>query len=300
MPLTLRFGGYQPERSVHTRAARALGTCLPADVQLDLTAQITTKGHAAADLLSLTEAGDLEMCYFASSYLAGRVPELSVLDLPFAGADRTALWQRLDGRAGDLIKAAVEARTGFTVLAFWDNGVRHISNGVRAIIHPRDCRGLFIRTLDSAFHQALFAALGFSPRFIDVKDLAEAVRTRSIDAQENPLTNLVNFDLHKTHRFVSLTGHFSGIALLLANRAAFGRMSPAERAGVGAAIAEATRLQRELAAREDEECLAILKADGVAVTMPEEIDRAAFAAAVAPVVLQERARLDQALLAEWQ
>ncbi len=312
MTIQIRIGGYQPERSVHTRAVRTFervvaeraGQVVPEEtsggaLSIDFTPEIMKTGRAAADLLEMTESGALEMCYFASSYLAGRVPALSVLDLPFPGTDRAAIWRRLDGEAGRLIRAAVAASTGYEVLAFWDNGIRHVSNGVRAITKPSDCEGLSIRTLDSAFHQGLFSALGFRPRFIDVKDLAGEVRARTIDAQENPLTNIVNFDIHKTHRHVSLLGQFFGVALLLGNRTALARLAPADRAVVDAAIAVATADQRRFAAEEDAACLALLEAEGVSVVMPGAIDVAAFKAAVAPVVARQAARLDAGLLAAW-
>ena len=300
----LRFGGYQPERSVHTRAARALDATLREHTRdaarLDIMAQITETGQAAADLLSMTESGDLDMCYFASSYLARRIPALGVLDLPFEGADRASIWRRLDGEAGRLLKAAVARESGYELLAFWDNGVRHISNGVRAIRHPRDCAGLSIRTLDNTFHQAIFAALQFSPRFIDVKDLGREVRNRTIDAQENPLTNLINFDIHKTHRFVSLKGQFFGIALVLANKASLGKLDTAQLATLEHCIAHATGIQRELAAAEDEACLQLLQADGVDVVQKGQLDHAAFRARVVDVVANETHHLDPALLAAWR
>lgn len=304
MTSVLRFGGYQPERSVHTRATRALDAALrdkPAGgLRLEIIAQITETGRPAADLLAMTESGTLDLCYFASSYLAGRIPALGVLDLPFEGADRTEVWQRLDGEAGRLIKAAVAASSGYELLAFWDNGVRHISNGVRAIRHPRDCAGLSIRTLDNAFHKAIFAALGFAPRFIDVKELAAEVRNRTIDAQENPLTNLINFDIHKTHRFVSLTAQFFGIALVLANRAALGTLDATRRAALDQAITHATQIQRELAAAEDETCLRILAAAGVDVVTAGQLDLEAFQACVEDVVAAETRQFDPALLAAWR
>lgn len=295
----LRFGGYQPERSVHTRAARALGAALGNCFDFELTAEITKAGRAAADLISMTESGELEMCYFASSYLAGRVPELGVLDLPFAGESRLAVWQRLEGEGGRLLADAMARRTGLRIVGFWDNGMRHISNGLRPIRHPRDCAGLSIRTLDNAFHQAVFAALGFSPRFIDVKDLGRAVLTREIDAQENPLTNLVNFDLHKTHRYVSLTGHFAGVALLLANGAFMDALDDARLARLTTPVAGATLQQREFAAQEDEICIAALRADGVHIDTSADIDIAAFKAAVRSAVEDETAKIPPDVIGAW-
>ena len=107
------------------------------------------------------------------------------------------------------------------MLGWWDNGIRHISNAVRPIRTPADCVGLRLRTLDNAQHQAAFRRLGFHPMFIDVADLPRAVAERTVDAQENPLTNMVNFNLHAHHRHVSLTGHLLGIAPLLVNRARY-------------------------------------------------------------------------------
>ena len=186
------------------------------------------------------------------------------------------------------------------MLGFWDNGIRHVSNAIRPIRHPRDCAGLSIRTLDNRFHQAIFAALGFAPRFIDVKDLAAAVRSRSIDAQENPLTNIINFGLHETHRHVSLLGQFFGVALLLVNRRALEGWPPRVRDAVVAAAAEATRLQRELAAQEDAQCLSTLNAAGVEVVPAEAIDLPAFKQAVAAVVADTVASLDEPLVTLWR
>jgi len=129
----------------------------------------------------------------------------------------------------------------------------------------------------------VLAALGFTPLVIDVKDLVRAVDTHEVDAQENPLTNTVHFGLHKTHKHLTLTSHFYGVALLLANRAWFEALAPAVQSAVLAASAEATAAQRQLAIAEDALCLEQLGREGVAVVTAEDIDFAAFRAAVAGI-----------------
>ena len=59
------------------------------------------------------------------------------------------------------------------------------------------------------------------PAFVDVRDLVEAAKSGRIDAQENPLTNTYNFGTHRYHRHITLSGHFYGMALVLANNAQF-------------------------------------------------------------------------------
>jgi TRAP-type C4-dicarboxylate transport system substrate-binding protein len=80
-PVHIRFGGYQPPASVHSKAAevfkQALVGHLGERVQFDLDGNIVAAGHPAADLLTMVESGTLTMCYFSASYLASRVPEFA-------------------------------------------------------------------------------------------------------------------------------------------------------------------------------------------------------------------------------
>jgi TRAP-type C4-dicarboxylate transport system substrate-binding protein len=80
---------------------------------------------------------------------------------------------------------------------------------------------------------------------------------------------------------------------VLCNRARFEAWPADVRAAVGEAMAAATSLQRRLAVEEDELCLAQLVADGVEVARADQLDRAAFVAAVAAV----RAEAERACLA---
>jgi tripartite ATP-independent transporter DctP family solute receptor len=297
--MLLRCGGYQGEDSVHTRALRVLdaeiGGARPG-IEVELTPNITAQGRKASDLLTLVERGDLDLCYFSSSYLAGRVPSVRVLDLPFLVADRERAYRALDGDLGHRLADDISRATGFRVLAYWDNGFRHFSNRLRPIRHPRDCAGMKIRTLDNALHQQVFRALGFEPVTIDVRDMPTAIVSGVVDAQENPLTNTLNFGLHRTHRHISMTAHFFGVALVLANRAKFDGWSGETRQRIGSAVATATRAQRGFAAKEDIDCLARLKADGCEIVTADAIDRPAFEAAVADIREAEMARLDPALV----
>jgi len=284
-PVHLRCGGYQGSASVHTRALQALAEALgdQEGITVELIPNVTEHGRKAADLLAMVECGELDLCYFSSSYLGERVPALRALDLPFVITDRAHAYRLLDGALGACLADDIAAATGYRLLASWDNGFRHITNRVRSIHAPRDCAGLRIRTVDSALHQEIFRALGFEPHAIDVKDLAQAVASGDIDAQENPLTNTVNFGLQRFHRHVSLTAHFFGVALLLANREAVSRWPVPARRAIDRAVAQATAAQRRFAAAEDDTCLARLTADGCAIVAPGAIDLAGFDAAVAPI-----------------
>jgi TRAP-type C4-dicarboxylate transport system substrate-binding protein len=286
--LELHFAGYQPARSVHTRALHALGECLArlsaGALKLRVTASIIACGRKAAELPALVEQGALDGCYFASSYLTRRVPALGMFDQPFQAGSRADAFARLDGDTGTALAQELATMTGVIVLGWWDNGVRHISNAVRPIRSPIDCVGLRLRTLDNAQHQAAFSRLGFRPRFIDVADLTRAVAERVVDAQENPLTNMVNFNLQAHHKHISLTGHLLGIAPLLVNAARYRSLPVALRSALALAARASENVQRTLAVAEDTACLTQLLNAGCTVLGPDAIDLPAFRTATAGAI----------------
>ena len=261
---------------MHTRALHVLRE--RAQGRVTITDNIAERGHMAADLLTMVASGELDGCYFASSYLAARVPALGVFDLPFQASARDDTFAALDGGLGASIAEQIARATDYRVLGFWDNGIRHISNAVRPIRNPADCAGLRLRTLDNAQHQTAFRRLGFQPMFVDPADLPRAVAEGRVDAQENPLTNMVNFGVHEHHKFVSLTGHLLGIALLLVNRTRFDALPIEIQMALVDATRETTLRQRELAATEDAACLKVLADAGVSVLPPEAINLTAFRA----------------------
>jgi tripartite ATP-independent transporter DctP family solute receptor len=299
---TLRLGGYQSEASVHTRALRLMAADLSrrlgGDAEVTVTPNVAALGHKAADVLTMVAGDAMDICYFQSSYLdVVRVPSLRVLDLPFLISDRADIYAKLDGAFGARLAADVAAGTPYLVLAYWDNGFRHLSNRLRPLRTPADCVGLRIRTTASPVHQEIFAAFGFIPISIDPSELAQAVATEKVDAQENPLTNLMQFGINRYHKHISLSAHFFGCAPLLINRARYDALPRPAQDALQAAVKDATRAQREFAIAEDTRCIEILRAENAQIVPQEAIDLAAFKAAARPIVEREAKIIGEDVLA---
>jgi TRAP-type C4-dicarboxylate transport system substrate-binding protein len=298
MTTRLKIGGYQGDKSVHTAGLRSFVEELAAEddsFDIDLDINVTANGIAAGALFKGTETGDFDVCYMASGYLSARVPSLDLLDVPFSITDRRQAYEALDGTVGARLRADVWDRTSLQVLAFWDNGFRHVSNSRHAIRHPSDCGGLVIRTLDNQSYQDLLSDIGFRPVVTDVKELVENVRNGSVDAQENPLTNVVNFGLHEWHRHVSLTAHIFGVVLLVANGGWWESLSASQRVHVAAAARRASDVQRQASIDDDRQLLDQLVGDGVEVLPADLIDMDAFRDAGASCAARLRGRLPQDL-----
>lgn len=260
------------------------GASLPS---ANLVPDITATGLSAQALFNGIETGEFTAGYMASGYLTSRVPELGILDIPFSVTDRAEAFSRLDGAAGERLAEAVSASTDLVVLAFWDNGFRHLTNAVGPIRTPRDCQGLKVRTLNNQLYQDTMAAIGFEPVVTDVKELVSACESGLVQAQENPLTNMLTFGLDRWHHYVSLTGHIFGIVLLVAHKPWFDALDDNQQVAIRAGASSATRLQRDLALAEDVAGIETLLNRGVEVLHSDEINLEAFRRSIGP--LQEAA-----------
>lgn len=286
--IDIRFGGYQGPFSVHNRAVTVFGDrlaeALGGDLAFDHTPNVTDQGHNAVDLLDMVSTGEMTFCYFASSYLADRVAEFALLDLPFAIRDRVQAYAVLDGPLCQFLSDKIDEVSDFRVVGWWDNAFRHISNGVRPIRRPADCAGLKIRTLKSDLYMQSFAAMGFEPVFYDVKDMVPAIASGAVDAQENALTNTFNMGIGEHHRWITLSGHFFGPAVVLCHKQTYDAWPAEVRTAVDGAMAAATAVQREFAEAEEADVVQKFDPAQNEIIRLSEDERAEFVAAVQPVV----------------
>jgi len=300
-PVVIRLGGYQKPASIHTRSCRRFGEALQRElgdrIDFQFVPDVLALGHKSGDLPGMVERGELSMCYISSLRYAKWVPELALFDLPFLFPDRPAAYRVIDGKLGESLRARVSAQSPFRLLAYWDNGFRHFSNKVRPIRTPADCRGIRIRIQMSELQAESLRLLGFEPILEDIKIFVEQIGGDRFDGQDNPLTNIYNFNIHKHHRYITLSGHVYGVACLMCNRAQYESWPAEVQQAVDKAAAEATVLQRQLAAAEDEDILKKLDpAENEVVRLTPEEHRA-FVDAVRPVTDKYREKFGASFFA---
>ena len=287
-PVVLRFGGYQEPESVHNRAAAQSGTLLQEKlgkrVAFELIGSVLKLGHRSGDLVPMVERGELSFCYMSTVRFSKVAPALQLLELPFVVKDRAAAFKVLDGETGERARRDIEGKTACRLLGYWDNGFRHLTNRVRPIRRPEDCRSIRIRTQMSELHGEVFRALGFVPIASDVKEFVDGIAGERFEAQDNPLTNIYHFGVHNFHRYITLSAHFWGASAFVCNAAHYRGWPQEVQAAVDSAAKQATAYQRELAAAEDAQILARLDPAKNEVIRLTGDERAAFLKAVQPVL----------------
>jgi TRAP-type transport system periplasmic protein len=285
---TLWIGGYGPRQSAHGDGLdafkRAVEEGTEGSVVVDVTWNIMDDGRPNTDLFDLVEAGEMFMCYFSSSYLGDRVPELNVLETPFLFPDLAAAHRALDGELGGELAAAVRANTGFEVLGFWDNGFRHMTNRHQRIRTPADCRGMTVRLQPNAIHEELIRSWGAVPVAVELSAGIQMIASLEVDAQENPLANTVAYGVDRVHRHITMTGHLYGARGLFAHRPTWDDFDTDLRRVVSKAVRIAIEVQRRSAAEMESALRLRLENDGVEFVDLTDADRSVFIEASAPAI----------------
>ncbi|HEX9853997.1 MAG TPA: TRAP transporter substrate-binding protein [Acidimicrobiia bacterium] len=298
---TIRAGGYAPRDSTHTRAlehiARRLDAAVDGAVAVEIVPNIMDLGRQSSDLLDMVEGGELTLCYFSTSYLGERVPELNALEVPFLFDTLDEAHSAMDGSFGAALTAATERRTGLEVLGYWDNGFRHLTNARHPVHVPEDVAGLRVRLQPNRVHEAMVEAWGGIPVAVELSRGIELLMAGEVDAQENPLANTTACGVDAIHPHVTMTAHLFGARGVYANPRSLEAL-PAEVADeLRIAARDAIAFQRPAAAAFENETREKMAAAGTAFVDPTPDERAAFVAATARVA--EWARSEVGEVVPW-
>jgi TRAP-type C4-dicarboxylate transport system substrate-binding protein len=287
-PLNLTIGGYGPEKSAHGEGLATFRRVVERDSQgriaINVIWNIMDLGRPNTDLFDLVASGEMFMCYFSSSYLGDRVPELNVLETPYLFRDLGSAHRALDGSLGRALTDAVRAGAGFELLGLWDNGFRHLTNRHGPVRSPSDLAGMTVRLQPNAVHEQLIRSWGAVPVAIDLKGGIEMISRLEVDAQENPLANTVAYGVDKLHRFVTMTGHLYGARGLFANLSTWDSLPADLRSIVASAAHQAVGHQRAAAEALEADLRVRLEREGTEFADLTAEENAVFLEASAPAI----------------
>ena len=301
-PIQIRMGGYGPPKTTCSRGLKIMGDRLVQEfgksVDVKYIWNVMDLGYKGGDLLWMAEHGILTLSYQSTSYLADRVPELDMADLPFLFDGLKDARAAMDGKFGAWMTRKIEERIpGYRVLGYFENGYRHVSNQLRPVRALADLKGMRVRLMPGKIHARSFELLGTVPFSLDLKPGLEAVVSGAVDAQENPLANTVDYGAHKVHRYHTLTNHCYLSRGIYMNRAEFERWPKELQQGIQRAAREAIVAQRDLAVEEEEVARKAIEAAGGEVVELTPAERAAFARAVKPLHDEARKRFGDEIFA---
>jgi len=257
---------------------------------------------ALGDASSLTEAlkmGTVDVGVSGTAYFSNIVPEIEVFQLPFLFSDLESARKATSGPVAEKINALFEPN-GIIGLSFWENGFRELSNNVRAVRTPDDMAGIKMRTLGSRIQIETWSAFGAMTTQIDASEIFTSLQQGTIDAQDNPLHEIVSRQLYEVQDYVSLTDATYTPFYMGMSKLKWDALTGEQQQLIKAAAAVGRDAQ--IAATDVAQATAKQTLIDNGVTVVEDVDKEAFRAIALPLweILTGESEIAAALLEEIQ
>lgn len=232
------------------------------------------------DLVEGLTLGTLDLTMTSTAVLGNFHPQVAVFDLPFIFRDREHAFEALDTVGMEIAKGLEEK--GMKVLAFYENGVRNMTNNIRPIRVPEDMKGLKIRVMEQPIYIAMMKALGANPTPMAFGELFTALQKGVVDGQENPAAHIYTKRFFEVQKYISLTEHTYSAEPLVVSMITWNKLTPEQQTIIQEAAEEACDWQRQLAIDLENGYWDKIRESGKCEIITD-VDKEAFREATAPV-----------------
>ena len=163
--------------------------------------------------------GSLQMGGVSTGALSTIVPDMDILELPYAFPDFKTADAVLDS-----VRPTVEAllnEKGMTLLMYSENGYRSFATKDKCIKTPADLKAMKMRSQESEVHVETYRALGASPVTISVGEVLSSLQTGVVSGFDNTPIITQALGWNQAIKFFSNTRHIYQPALIIMNKAWF-------------------------------------------------------------------------------
>ena len=218
--------------------------------------------------------GTVDM-WLPSSVMASIHDEFGVFDMPFIIKDRNHMME-VEKNVLPKMAKNLEAKTGYQFIGVWENGFRHITNNVRPINIPADLKGIKLRTPKSKWRLKMFQSYGANPTPMAFSEVFTALKTGTMDGQENPYAQIASAKFQEVQKYLSITSHVYTPAYVAVHKDHYSKLPADVRKILEAAAKENQKFVYKRAAELEKSLLGVIKKAGVKVNTA---NNAAFVAA---------------------
>jgi tripartite ATP-independent transporter DctP family solute receptor len=279
-PITLRISTPAVPEDWHARMWNVLRDALHKDAPGQFDVQIHLGGSLfkqGAEAVALAR-GNLELASISAFDIAKLVPAFSLFTAGYVICDPGHLMKVFNGPIGAELFASVSEKMDLTVLSPLYLGTRQLNlRQARRVMVPQDLKGLKLRMPASREWLFLGQALGATPTPLAFGEVYLALKTGTVDGQENPLPTVRSAKFYEVTQQITLTGHLVDCLFIVVSNRLWQRLNPAQQQQLRAAAQAAAHYNNEHRIADERALLPWFKAQGLQVTTP---DVAAFRQAV--------------------
>ena len=245
------------------------------------------------ELIEGLQLGTVEAAIVSTGALSNFVSDVGIVDIPFLFRDTQHARAVLDGKFGQDLMAKFQQR-GLVALAWGEQGFRHLTNNKVSVQNVADLKGLKIRVTENPVHITAFRTLGAAPTPMSWPEVISALQQGTIDGQENPISVLTSSKLWEVQKHLTLTSHVYAPVVLVLSPSFWGSLTDAQKAAFTEGAKAGAQASRAFVDDVEAKGVEMAKSNGMQVV--ENVDAAAFRAALEPAYKQYAKKFGQQTL----
>ena len=224
-------------------------------------------------------AGTIEMGALGCEDFEYYAPEYSILEAPYLFRDVDHFKNFLNTH-GDQLFSEVQEKSGIITSAWFYRGARMMTSN-KKITTPDDLKGLKFRLPSIPVRVSVFEAFGASPTIVDFAELYMALKTGTVDAQENPPETIYSYKYYEAQKYLILSSHIFTLARYITSEEWFNTLTVEDQQLINTAWKDAAAKVAEEYPDPDATYIEKCQEEGMEVVTP---DNQAFMELAAPVV----------------
>ena len=193
----------------------------------------------------------------------------TLLDIPYAIKDLAHLRRLWASAVGQDLTQSLIQKGNHRILGTWYYGTRQLTTSKKAVRTPADMKGFKLRIPDIEAHRVAWAAIGASPTPIAFSETYMALRTGTVDGQENPLASIGAMKFHEVQKYLVLTNHVTQALTIVINEKAYQGLPANIQQLLPKLVADVTPYQEELEYQAQQKWLKTFKDAGMEVIEPD-------------------------------
>ena len=224
------------------------------------------------DMAQQLVTGQLDAMMMPQGVEATYAPKIATLGLPFLFTSYEQAWAVVDNE--EIAAGLTEGLSSYNMiqLAFWENGMRQITNNVREISAPADVSGLRMRIPDDDMTESIFKALGAKTTVFSWNKTYDALAQGTFDGQENPIANIYANKIQEVNQYLTITNHKYESKNLVFSKTTWNKLPGDIQQVLLEGAVTYGKEHREAVAAEQDKQLEELKAAGMVVNESPDIE----------------------------
>ena len=239
-----------------------------------------TNGNQSEGIQALIDGDPVQISMHSNLIYSAFDPRFNVVSLPFLFDSVEDADAKLDGEAGEKLKAILD-EYGLHCMGIAENGFRQLTNSKQEVKNVDDMKNLKIRVAGSNLLMECYKRWGADATNMNWSETYTALQQKTVEGQENPLPAIDAASVQEVQPYCSMWNAIYDCLFFCINGDIYDSMTPEQQEVIDECGRLATQYEREINRAGDDEIMNRWQNEnGVTITNYEDMDIDSFKQAV--------------------